>query len=110
MSSESPEDAALHNALETLRDPSHVRMLPPSELHAVLRQAGLRVESCQEWVNRREFEEWLNIASAPERVGPLKAVMSALAHSGATAGIRLRVEEGHIVFEHRAALTVAVKD
>src|SRR6185503_684389 len=32
-SAEAPDEAALHNALEILRDPSHVRMLPGSELH-----------------------------------------------------------------------------
>lgn len=109
MSAESPEEAALHNALETLRDPSHVRMLPKSELHQVLAQAELAVESCLEWTNHREFDEWLKITSAPERVGPLRAVMTALARRGATAGINLRLEGETIRFEHRAALTVAVK-
>ena len=109
MSAESPQDSALHNALETLRDPSHVRMLPKSELHRVLAQAGLVVESCVEWTNHREFDEWLKITNAPERVRPLKVVMSALARSGATAGISLRLEGEKILFEHRAALTVAVK-
>lgn len=109
MSAESPQESALHNALETLRDPSHVRMLPKSELHQALAQAGLAVESCLEWTNHREFDEWLKITNAPERVGPLKVVMSALARSGATAGIGLRLEGEKILFEHRAALTVAVK-
>ena len=109
MSDESPEDSALHNALETLRDPSHVRMLPKSELHRALAQAGLTVESCQEWTNHRDFDEWLKIANAPERVRPLKVVMLALARAGATAGIGLREEGGKILFEHRVALTVAAK-
>jgi ubiquinone/menaquinone biosynthesis C-methylase UbiE len=109
MSAESPEESALHNALETLRDPSHVRMLPKSELHQVLVQAGLTVESCQEWINHREFDEWLKIANAPERERPLKIVMSSLARSGAMAGIGLRLEGEKILFEHRAALTVAAK-
>ncbi len=109
MSAEAPEDSALHNALETLRDPSHVRMLPKSELHRLLAQAGLAVESCVEWTNHREFDEWLKIVSAPERVRPLKVVMSALARGGATAGIGLRLEGEKILFEHTAALTVAVK-
>jgi ubiquinone/menaquinone biosynthesis C-methylase UbiE len=109
MSAESPEESALHNALETLRDPSHVRMLPKRELHQVLAQAGLAVESCLEWTNQREFDEWLKITNAPERVGPLKVVMAALARRGATAGISLRLAGEKILFEHRAALTVSVK-
>jgi ubiquinone/menaquinone biosynthesis C-methylase UbiE len=110
MSAESAAEAALHNALETLRDPSHVRMLPKSELHKAIAQAGLAVESCLEWTNNREFDEWMRIASAPERVGPLKVVMSALASGGATAGIGLHLDADKLLFEHRAALTVAVKN
>ncbi len=109
MSAESAEESALHNALETLRDPSHVRMLPKSELQRALAQAGLTVKSCVEWTNHREFDEWLKITNAPERVRPLRVVMSALARCGATAGIGLRLGGEIILFEHRAALTVAVK-
>lgn len=106
---ETAEDAALHNALEIIRDPSHVRMLPKSELHATLAAAGLTVASFLPWCNRREFGEWMKITNAPERVGPLRVVMAALAQAGKQAGIGLRMEEGQIRFEHYAALTVAVK-
>ena len=106
---ESPAQAALHNALETLRDPSHVRMLPKSELHQLMAQSGLRVEQSTEWVNQREFEEWLRIANAPERAAPLKLVMAALARAGEQAGIDLRLEGETLSFAHRAALTVAAK-
>jgi len=108
-SAESVEDAALHNALETLRDPSHVRMLPKSELKGALSRAGLVVESSTSWTNHREFAEWMQITAAPERTAPLKVVMTALARRGATAGIDLRLEGGKLLFDHTAALTVAVK-
>jgi ubiquinone/menaquinone biosynthesis C-methylase UbiE len=110
MASEDTAEAALHNALEILRDPSHVRMLPRSELQKHLENAGLRVESCATWVNHREAGEWLKITNAPERVGPLKVVMSELATRGASAGIDLRVDGGRILFEHKAGLTLAVKE
>ena len=103
------EDAALHNALETLRDPSHVRMLPKSELQRAVEQAGLTLEQCIEWINHREFEEWLAITSAPERAGPLRVVMRELAQRGAAAGIGLRYEGGTIRFDHTTVLVVAVK-
>ena len=110
MASEDAAAAALHNALEILRDPSHVRMLPRSELQKHLENAELRVESCTTWVNHREAGEWLKITNAPERVGPLKVVMSALATRGATAGVDLRIDGGRILFEHQAGLTLAVKE
>ena len=108
-SSESPDEAALHNALEILRDPSHVRMLPKSALHRALTDAGLVIENAISWINHREFSEWMKITAAPERIAPLEVVMTALAQRGASAGIGLRLEEGKMRFEHTAALTVAVK-
>ena len=108
-SAEVPEEAALHNALEILRDPSHVRMLPKSELHRSLADVGLEIEEAITWTNHREFSEWMKITAAPERIAPLDVVMTALARSGASAGIGLRLEGGKLRFEHTAALTVAVK-
>jgi ubiquinone/menaquinone biosynthesis C-methylase UbiE len=109
MAAESAEDAALHNALEILRDPSHVRMLARSELHRVLVQAGLEIASCTAWTNHREFGEWMKITNAPERIMPLKVVMTALARCGASAGIGLRLEHDRLLFDHAAGLTIAVK-
>ena len=108
-SSEAPEESALHNALEILRDPSHVRMLPKSELHGALAAAGLAIEQVVSWTNHREFSEWMKITAAPERIAPLEVVMTTLAQRGASAGIGLRLEAGKMRFEHTAALTVAVK-
>ena len=109
MSSESPHEAQLHNALETIRDPSHVRMLPKAELHSALAAAGLAIESCNVWINRREYEEWMKIMGAPERIAPLKVVMTALARGSIRAGIGLRIEDDRIRFEHTAGLTVAIR-
>jgi ubiquinone/menaquinone biosynthesis C-methylase UbiE len=108
-SAEAPEESALHNALEILRDPSHVRMLPRSELHRSLAQAGLAIEEAIRWANHREFSEWMKITAAPERIAPLEVVMTALAERGAAAGIGLRLEDGKLRFEHMAALTVATR-
>jgi ubiquinone/menaquinone biosynthesis C-methylase UbiE len=108
-SSEAADEAALHNALEALRDPSHVRMLPGSELRRSLAAAGLEIEEAVAWTNHREFSEWMKIIAAPERVAPLEVVMTALARRGVSAGMALRLEGGKLRFEHTAALTVAIK-
>jgi ubiquinone/menaquinone biosynthesis C-methylase UbiE len=101
VSSEDRDDASLHNALETLRDPTHVRMLAESELLAILRNSGFELEAMESTVAIREFEEWLAITSAPERAGPLRTVMTAFAEGGMHAGVNLRVEDGRVLFEHR---------
>lgn len=109
MSAEDAEASALHNALEYLRDPSHVRMLPKSELYQRLGEAGLEVASEAGWTNHREFGEWMKIVNAPERTASLRTVMTALARAGIGAGIELRLESGRILFEHSPLLVVARK-
>jgi SAM-dependent methyltransferase len=109
VSSEMRAEAELHNALETLRDPSHVRALSEPELEALLNSAGLKTVAKDGWVNEREFGEWIKITNAPEREGPLLVVMRALAEARVTAGVNLRVDGGRVKFDHGWALVTAEK-
>ncbi len=109
VSSENPQDAELHNALEILRDPSHVRMLFPSEILGLIGTAGLRVAATSAWEMPREFDEWLRITNAPERRAPLLTVMRALAQAGIRAGIDLAVSRNTLVFKHQWLLVTAEK-
>ncbi|HYL80946.1 MAG TPA: methyltransferase domain-containing protein, partial [Candidatus Acidoferrum sp.] len=109
VSSEDAEDAALHNALETLRDPSHARMLSSSQLRSVVEAGGLRVTATTSWEMPREFEEWVRITNAPERRVPLWAIMRRLAQEGIQAGIDLRISGDAVVFKHRWLLITAEK-
>ena len=109
VSSEDAEESALHNALEVLRDPSHVRMLPESELRGQLARAGLVVQSLLTWTNQRGFHEWVRITNSPERVAALQPIMHALAKAGVHAGVNLRVESEEVKFDHHTLLLIAVK-
>ena len=109
VSSDVAEESTLHNALEILRDPSHVRMLPRGELNGILRQLGLREVASLAWTNRRGFDEWLRITNAPERIAPLRAVMTALARSNQHAGINLHLDGDDVVFEHHTVLLTLEK-
>ena len=106
-SSENAEESALRNAHETLRDPSHIRMLPKSELLALMPVAGLAPKTLLEWTNGQNFDEWLKTTNAPERAGPLRMVMTALANAGMHASINLRLESGKLFFEHHRLLVIA---
>ncbi len=110
VSSENADDAGLHNALEILRDPSHVRMLSPSEILRLIGAAGLRVAATTTWEMPREFDEWLQITNAPERRAPLLTVMRALAQAGIRAGIDLAVSGNTLVFKHQWLLVTAEKN
>ena len=53
VSSENDEEAVLHNALETLRDPTHVQMLSYSAMMELIQSAGLRMTSTVTWEMKR---------------------------------------------------------
>jgi ubiquinone/menaquinone biosynthesis C-methylase UbiE len=107
ISSEIPAEAQLQNAIEILRDPSHVRMLPASELSALVTGAGFTIESLTTWDKPREFEEWMGIVNDASRVPPLRAVVRALASAGVSAGIGLALDGEKIKFFHRWNLIAA---
>jgi ubiquinone/menaquinone biosynthesis C-methylase UbiE len=109
VSSESPDRAGLHNALEALRDPSHARMLSRAELVTAVRSAGLRISSQTTWQKVRRFEEWIRIVDAPERVEPLRTLMSVLARAGLGAGIDLHLDGESPTFVHHFVQLVAAK-
>ncbi len=109
VSSEDDEEATLHNALETLRDPTHVRMFSPGDLLEMVRSAGLRIASASTWEMKRDYEEWIRITNAPERVKPLYVVMVALAKTGLHAGINLHFNGKTVAFTHRWLLITGEK-
>jgi ubiquinone/menaquinone biosynthesis C-methylase UbiE len=108
-SSEDASESNLHNAIERLRDPSHVRMLPASVLLAGLVNAGFRDIETATWDMNRELEEWLAIVSDPFRVEPIRAIVRVLAEAELSAGIGLSVKNGKIAFFHRWCMFRAMK-
>ncbi len=110
VSAEDTAEADLHNALEVLRDPTHVRMLSASEIRGLIETAGFRITATSSWEMPREFEEWIRITNAPERATPLRTVMGRLAQAGITAGIGLAVQGSTVVFRHRWLLITAEKN
>jgi ubiquinone/menaquinone biosynthesis C-methylase UbiE len=110
VSSEDDEEAMLHNALETLRDPTHVRMFSSSEMLELIKAAGLRIISTVTWEMKRDYEEWIRITNAPERVKPLYTVMVALAKAGLHAGINLHFNGETVTFTHQWLLVTGEKD
>ena len=109
VSSEIGEKSELQNALEVLRDPSHVCMYPLSALTSLITGVGLKIEKQDTWEQPREFEEWARIVEDPERIGPLRTIVQALARAGEDAGMGLSATGGSISFFHRWHLIVARK-
>jgi len=105
--SEDAAEARLQNAIEIIRDPSHIRMLPGSELNSLVRECGLAIASETTWDKSREFEEWMGIANDPQRVVPLRTIVRVLAEDGRSAGMGLSLADDKVVFFHRWRMIVA---
>ncbi|HTC12495.1 MAG TPA: methyltransferase domain-containing protein [Acetobacteraceae bacterium] len=109
VSSADARESELHNAIEILRDPSHVRMLPVSELRALITDAGFVIETESTWDQTRKFEEWAAIVDDPQRIGPLRVIVDRLARAGEHAGFGLQMTDGAVAFFHRWHLVTGRK-
>jgi len=107
ISSDDPTETRLHNALEQLRDPSHIRMLPASELLEVVTAAGFRVTATDHWLQHRQFKEWAAIVANARSLESLEVAMRTIADAGITAGINLRASTDSVEFEHHWAFVTA---
>jgi SAM-dependent methyltransferase len=107
LTSVDPETAALHNAIERLRDPSHTALLPGPVLGATIDGCGLPLVSETTFETTRDFEEWARIIAEPVRMRALERVLRHLARAGVDAGIDLREEGDALRFSYRWGLFVA---
>ena len=104
LASEDAAQAALHNRIEQIRDPSHVRMLPESELLALLQAAGFSVEAVRHTSKAREFGEWTALAQTPPEAAAEARSLLLGAVDRDAAGIQARLEEGELRFTHRSGI------
>ena len=109
VSSEDSGESELHNAIEVLRDPSHVRMLPATELTSMITAAGFVIGTQTAWDQQRKFEEWASIVDDPHRVAPLRTIVQRLAQAGEHAGFGLSLADGAVGFFHRWHLVTGQK-
>jgi len=106
-----PEDPAQDtflNAIELLRDPSHVRDHPVSRWMGLLEASGFAAECLGGWRLAIDFDDWvLRMATPPAVVAVLRGML-ADATDGVRAGLGVRSGEG-TGFEMPIALFVATR-
>jgi len=111
VSDEDPAKAAEHNAIERLRDPSHVWSFAPSELVALLERLDLTVRSVTTTTARRGLDEWLAISKTPPDAAALVRQRLHAAIEGDRAGLAVAWEregdEPALRFTHTTAWIVA---
>ncbi len=109
VSSENADESELHNALEKLRDPSHVRMISSNAMKDLVETTGLEVIQEDQWTMQREFWEWMQIVNSRARAEPIFIVMSSLAKVGIEAGIDIKFNGRTVYFKHHWILLVVEK-
>lgn len=109
VASEHPARAAYHNQFERLRDPSHTRALPLSELLALFAAAGLEVETVSTDRSSIQVERWLGTSQTPpDRAAEVRALLERDQEHDLS-GVRPFYQEGALAFTHRMATVVGRK-
>ena len=94
-----PEAADTQNRLETLRDPSHTRMLELDELIALVEADDVEFRDVV-----RPLEPWLlQTEPAPEAAAEIREALAAELEGGPPTGFRPRLREGELHFVHTMA-------
>jgi len=109
--SEITEEAEYHTNVERLRDPSHTRALPLSELVHTLRVSGLELDKVEAIDYDQDVEDWMTRAaqSADEATRARKLIAEAIG-TRKLGGKRVwRDEDGKLWFSVRWAILVATK-
>jgi SAM-dependent methyltransferase len=98
-----PEAAVEQNRLETLRDPSHVRMLGLDELAALARADDVEVRDVV-----RPLEPWLlQTDPPPETADEIRAALTKELRGGPATGFRPTERDGELHFVHTMASLIA---
>jgi ubiquinone/menaquinone biosynthesis C-methylase UbiE len=104
LGSEDPAQAALHDRIERLCDPTHVRALSESRFDALFRGAGLAVLAKPAGEMAYDVEEWLAHGGPPEDAAAEIRRLLEGSIDGDPAGLAVqRDEAGRLRFRHRTA-------
>ncbi|MBI4640284.1 MAG: methyltransferase domain-containing protein [Candidatus Tectomicrobia bacterium] len=111
ISSEEKEKSALHNTIEQIRDPSHVRALQLSEFRELFRICQLEEVRLNIAQRERGFEEWAELAGlTPDdaRYRQAKEMMIASIEGDKT-GLHVMINGDRVGFIHTSMILVGRK-
>jgi SAM-dependent methyltransferase len=109
--SEHPERAAYQDRWEILRDPSHVRALPLSELLDIFRDAGLEMETVSTADDLcPEVERWMATTKVPaERAAEIRQLLEADLQQDLSGTRPFRDATGQMFFHARTVILAGRK-
>jgi ubiquinone/menaquinone biosynthesis C-methylase UbiE len=109
ISSDEPQKNALHNHIERLRDPSHVKMYGLEELKSLIILAGFSVKECEILEDERSFSWWMSVITPPpETIAHIKQIMIENIPEDRT-DLKIRSEGGELLYRRRSLIVAAVK-
>jgi len=101
--------AEYHNRFERLRDTSHTRALPMSELLRTLADCGFEIERFESLGLKNPVERWLSASHTPsDRAEEVRAMIERDVAEDLS-GVRSARADGELFFTHHAAIVVARK-
>ena len=109
VASEIPARAEFYNRFERLRDLSHTRALPMSELLRMFGDQGLEIESVYTGELLQPLERWLANAQTPEDRAAQIRSMFARDQREDLSGTRPFRRDGEVYFTHKTVAVVARK-
>lgn len=109
ISSEHPERAQYYNRFERLRDTSHTRALPLSEMLKTLAAAGLEVIRFESAALKNPVDPWFKSArTPPQREAEARAMIERDLLEDLSGAHPVRID-GALYFTHRIAIVIAHK-
>jgi ubiquinone/menaquinone biosynthesis C-methylase UbiE len=109
ISSDDPQKNALHNHIERLRDPSHVKMYGLAELQSLISSAGFTGTGHEIFEDQRSLSWWMSVITpAPEIIAQIRQIMIDSIPEDRT-DLRVRLENDELFYQRRNLLLAAVK-
>ena len=104
--SEDLGEAELHERIERLCDPTHVRALPQSVFHQLFENAGLTL--VRQVVSSLDYdlEDWISHGGPPEAARRQIVSLMKNCIGNNESGLRVRREDGRLSFSHKVATFV----
>lgn len=110
MPGEEPAQQSIQNAVEVLKNPTHIGVIPMQEVTRMMQYAHLDIVDRRVFDQTWEFSEWVDAMGARDRMEPLRALMRSFALQGNRAGMDLCVDdEGRMTFTYRWMFFVGLK-
>lgn len=111
MPSDVPAQQRIQNAVEVLKNATHIGVIPMQEVVRMMQHAHLQVVDRRVLDQMWEFSQWVDAMGARDRMEPLRALMRSFALQGNRAGMDLSVdEEGRMTFIYRWMFLLGVRE